>query len=115
MVRLGDRELLSKNARDEFENPLPQKHCNDGRIIYLSRKDYGPLKDIIGLIEVVDFDLAVQGDILQYGCIQAEVYRAPEVILDGGFTYSADIWNLGVMVYRVPPTANILAQETNHE
>ncbi|OQD78024.1 hypothetical protein PENANT_c097G11072 [Penicillium antarcticum] len=74
MVRLEDRELLSQNARDEFENPLPQKHCNDGRIIYLSRKDYGPLKDIIGLIEVVDFDLAVQGDILQDGCIQAELW-----------------------------------------
>ena len=32
------------------------------------------------------------------GCIQAEVYRAPEVILDVGFTYSEDIWSLGVMV-----------------
>ncbi|RAH75807.1 kinase-like protein [Aspergillus japonicus CBS 114.51] len=99
MVRLEDWELLSQNARDEFENPLPQKHCNDGRIIYLSRTDYGPLKDIIGLIEVVDFDLAVQGDIPQDGCIQAEVYRAPEVILDRGYTYSADIWSLGVMLW----------------
>ncbi|CAG7991154.1 unnamed protein product [Penicillium salamii] len=99
MVRLEDRELLSQNSRKEFENPLPQKHCNDGRIIYLSRKDYGPLKDIIGLIEVVDFDLAVQGDIFQDGCIQAEVYRAPEVILDRGYTYSADIWSLGVMLW----------------
>ncbi|KAJ5139331.1 uncharacterized protein N7515_004179 [Penicillium bovifimosum] len=82
-----------------FETPLPQKHCSDGRIIYLSRKDYGPLKDIIGLIEVVDFDIAVQGDNLQDGCIQAEVYRAPEVILDRGYTYSADIWSLGVMLW----------------
>ncbi|KAJ5797051.1 uncharacterized protein N7518_005591 [Penicillium psychrosexuale] len=99
MVQLEDHGLLSQDARDEFENPLPQKHCNDGRIIYLSRKDYGPLKKIIGLIEVVDFDLAVQGDILQDGCIQAEVYRAPEVIFDRGYTYSADIWSLGVMLW----------------
>ncbi|KAJ5130508.1 uncharacterized protein N7515_006547 [Penicillium bovifimosum] len=99
MIRLEDRGLLSQDALDEFENPLPQKHCNDGRIIYLSRKGYGRLKDIIGLIEVIDFDLAVQGDIPQDGCIQAEVYRAPEVILDKGYTYSADIWSLGVMLW----------------
>ncbi|KAK9860788.1 hypothetical protein MYU51_006055 [Penicillium brevicompactum] len=74
MVRLEDLELLSQDARDEFENPLPQKHCNDERIIYLSRKGYGLLKDIIGLIEVVDFDLAVQGDVFQDGCIQAELW-----------------------------------------
>jgi serine/threonine protein kinase len=110
MVRLEDRELLSQVARDEFENPLPQKHCNDGRIIYLSRKNYSPLKDIIGLVEITDFDLAVQGDFPQDGCIQAEVYRAPEVILDKGYTYSADIWSLGVMVHSVSP---VLVQTTN--
>ncbi|RAL12216.1 kinase-like protein [Aspergillus homomorphus CBS 101889] len=99
MVRLEDRALLSQDARDEFENPLPQKHCSDGRIIYLSRNNYGPLKDIVGLIEIVDFDLAVQGDSPQDGCIQDEVYRAPEVILDRGYTYSADIWSLGVMLW----------------
>jgi serine/threonine protein kinase len=99
MVRLEDRELLSQIARDEYENPLPQKHCNDGRIVYLSRKNYGPLKDIIGLVEITDFDLAVQGDFTHDGCIQAEIYRAPEVILDKGYTYSADIWSLGVMLW----------------
>lgn len=102
MVRLEDRDLLSQDAHDEFKFPLLQKHCNDGRIIYRSRKGYGPLKDIIGLIEVVDFDLAARGDVFQDGCIQAEVYRAPEVILDRGYTYSADIWSLGVMVRCAP-------------
>ncbi|KAL5362040.1 kinase-like protein [Aspergillus floccosus] len=89
MVRLEDRELLSRDARDEFEDPLPQKYCSDGRIIYVSRNNYGPLKKILGLVEITDFDLAVHGGLPQDGCIQAEVYRAPER------------WSLGVMLWDV--------------
>ncbi|KAJ5502977.1 hypothetical protein N7463_005851 [Penicillium fimorum] len=33
--------------------------------------------------------------------IQTEIYRAPEVILDAGYPYSADIWSLGVMLWDV--------------
>ncbi|CAG8225126.1 unnamed protein product [Penicillium salamii] len=69
MLRLEDHELLSRDARDEFENPLPRKYCDDGRIIHLSRKGFGPLKDIVGLVEVTDFDLAVRGDLPRDGCI----------------------------------------------
>lgn len=32
------------------------------------------------------------------GCIQAEIYRAPEVILDAGYSYRADIWSVVVIV-----------------
>lgn len=101
MVKLEDVTLLEHDARDEFENPLPQKHCGDERTIYVSRKNYGPLKKITGLVEITDFDLSVRGDIPHphSGCIQAEVYRAPEVIVDAGFTYNTDIWSLGAMVF----------------
>ncbi|KAM5430372.1 hypothetical protein McanMca71_005668 [Microsporum canis] len=102
MVKLEDRGLLSLSAKEEYINPLPQKQCEDGRIIYRSRRNYGPLKKITGLIEIMDFDLSVRGDgpVAHDGCIQAEVYRAPEVVLDKGYSYSADIWSLGVMLTR---------------
>ncbi|KAJ5983865.1 hypothetical protein N7481_005964 [Penicillium waksmanii] len=112
MVRLEDPDIPAQAAQDEFENPLPQKHCDDGRIIYVSRRDYGPLKKITGLIEITDFDLAVRGDVRQEGCIQVEIYRAPEVILDRGFTYSADIWSLGG--YGTYPHFPLLAQITDN-
>jgi serine/threonine protein kinase len=99
MVKIEDASILERDVQDEFESPLPQKHL-DGRTIYLSRNNYGPLSIPTGIIQIADFDLSVRtkpGQI-HMGAIQGEMYRAPEVILNAGYTYSADIWSLGVMV-----------------
>ena len=97
MVRLENKSMLERDARDEMENPFPQKKYDD-RTIYLSRNNYGQPATVTGIVSITDFGDSVRGDDSNNGCIQAEVYRAPEVILDAGWTYSADIWNLGVMV-----------------
>ncbi|KAF4953177.1 hypothetical protein FGADI_6152 [Fusarium gaditjirri] len=100
MIRIEDPKIFEKDAIDEYNNPLPEKQLDD-RTIYLSRNNYGPLTRPTGIIQLVDFDLAVnskQGQ-LHYGAIQAEKYRAPEVILNSGYSYSADIWSLGVMLW----------------
>ncbi|KAL3590806.1 hypothetical protein FPOAC2_13008 [Fusarium poae] len=100
MVKIEDASILERDVQDEFESPLPQKHL-DGRTIYLSRNNYGPLSIPTGIIQIADFDLSVRtkpGQI-HMGAIQGEMYRAPEVILNAGYTYSADIWSLGVMLW----------------
>lgn len=58
MVKIEDPSLLEESAKDEFENPLPQKVCSDGRIIYLSRNNYGPPRGLTGLVKIMDFDLS---------------------------------------------------------
>lgn len=98
MVKLEDDSILRDSARDEYEYPLPQKVYEDGRTVYLSRNNYRAPRGPIGVIRITDFDCAVRGDQPNSGCIQVEIYRAPEVIIDAGFSYSADIWSLGVMV-----------------
>lgn len=98
MIRFEDPAMPQEVAQDEYNAPLAQKHLNDGRVIYLSRNDFGPLRKPTGVIRITDFDRAVLGTEAQSGCIQADIYRAPESILDAGYSYPADIWNLGVVV-----------------
>jgi serine/threonine protein kinase len=103
MVRAEDVSIFQRDAQDEFENPLPQKPIDDKRTIYLCRNNFGRLVAGDGNIQIVDFDLSVRSKPGQIhtGATQAEIYRAPEVILDAGYSYSADIWSLGVLVSHV--------------
>ncbi|KAF5680025.1 cmgc srpk kinase [Fusarium heterosporum] len=99
MIKIEDPMIFQRDARSEFRRPLPEKQLHD-RTIYLSRDNYGPLTKPTGIIQLVGFDRAISttpGE-LHTGAIQSELYRAPEVILNSGYTYSADIWSLGVLV-----------------
>ncbi|KAJ5469927.1 hypothetical protein N7530_007284 [Penicillium desertorum] len=85
MIKVEDPSILENSARDEYEHPLPQKSCSDGRTIYLSRNDFGISDKITGIIQITDFDLSVRGD-------------RPNT---GFYSYSADIWSLGAMLWDV--------------
>lgn len=99
LVGLRDESILEIVARNEFEHPLPQKILED-RIIYLSRNELGSQTKGMGRPVITDFGLAVRGDVPHpyYHTIQPDDYRAPEIILAAGWSYSADIWNVGVLV-----------------
>lgn len=97
MIKFEDPTILDRDAMDEYKHPLPQKILED-RTIYLSRNNFGQFTKPTGLVQITDFGHSVSGQVPRTGCIQAESYRAPEVILDAGYTFSADIWSLGVMV-----------------
>ncbi|XHG07892.1 hypothetical protein AWENTII_011023 [Aspergillus wentii] len=82
---------------------MPRK-VHDGRAIYLSHNDFGPLRSYYILPKLTDFGLAhnqKDPSMLNRHPIQPDDYRAPEVILGAGWTYSVDIWNLGVMMWNL--------------
>ncbi|GBE87440.1 hypothetical protein SCP_1101160 [Sparassis crispa] len=97
---LEDISLLDRAVKDEAEHPSSRKVTTD-RTIYLSRFDMGPPLTPPGLPKITDFDQSVQGDGQAILCsfIQVDQYRAPEVVLAAPWSYSVDIWNLGMILW----------------
>jgi serine/threonine protein kinase len=97
MLLGADESVFRKFEQEELEDPCPRKELDEGTV-YLSRKlntprDFGaPVLCDLGSAVPLDDGAEHRED------IQPNIYRAPEVILDIPWTYSADIWNVGCMV-----------------
>lgn len=98
LLGIEDQAAIDELIRDEADEPRPLKMDGD-RAIYASR-NFGDLKGPPGRPKLADSGLAVRGDVAHHHNhpIQADLFQAPEVILRASRTYSADIWDLGVMV-----------------
>lgn len=102
MLGLGDPAVLDHFVEKERANPTPRKKPDShGRIIYKSRNDFGdaPTDQVIETVKIIDIGLAEFGDVPHNTAIQSNAFTAPEVILAAGWSYPADIWNLGVMLW----------------
>ena len=99
LVGFEHPSVLEEYVEKQAKNPMPRK-IKDGRSIYLSHNDFGQMKSFRVLPKIADFGLAQPGDSsepLRFP-IQPPLFHAPEVLLGTSWTYSADIWNLGVLV-----------------
>lgn len=92
---IEDGSLLEKFIKEEQDHPSPRKEIN-GYSLYISRR-FGMPK-AFGLPVLGDFGAAVFGDVEHLENVQPDVYRAPEVCLKIPWSYSIDIWNVGVLV-----------------
>lgn len=99
MVPFEDSRVLEEYVERQTANPAPCQE-RQGRPVYESRNSFGHLRSDISYVKLTDFGLAVRGDVAtpHNHAIQPREYKAPEVILNAGWTYSADIWNLGLVV-----------------
>lgn len=99
LVGFEDPLVLEEYVEKQSENPMPRK-LKDGKVIYLSHNDFGPMKSYVVLPIIADFGLARSGDGSEplRSIIQPPIFHAPEVILGTSWTYSTDIWNFGVLV-----------------
>lgn len=85
-------------------SPVSLSTVSYAQYTYLSQNNFGPIRSSTLMPKFADFGSAQPGDRLQTLPIQPDYYRAPEVLLGIGWSYTADIWNLGVMVklYSLP-------------
>jgi serine/threonine protein kinase len=98
MVGFEDPSVLEDFSPAQPNSPMPRK-IRDGRAVYLSHNDFGSLRSTYVLPKIADFGLAQHGsNEVQRHPIQSDHYRAHEVILGAGWTYSVDVWSLGVLV-----------------
>lgn len=101
MVTFENDTLLDTFVRASQENPQHRHIRSDGRVTYLSQDDFGSLQGGDLLPKLSDFNLSfagLPGDGGHLSPIQSHRYRAPEVLLGCPWSYSADIWNLGLLV-----------------
>ncbi|RDL35336.1 uncharacterized protein BP5553_07267 [Venustampulla echinocandica] len=102
LVDLESESVLEDFVQQQRQISLPRHVMDDGHITYLSQSEFGPLRDYFILPEIADLDLAQSGDgPARIHPVQPHRYRAPEVILGTGWSYSADIWNMGVLIWNM--------------
>lgn len=102
LLGFEDSSVIDDYVRRQAEIPSLLKEFN-GHPIYQSRADFGNLRKGVGMLKISDFGAAVFGNVpVPHGHdIQPEQFCAPEVLLKAGWTYSADIWNLGMVLWEL--------------
>jgi hypothetical protein len=105
MMSFEDPSVIDEYVNAQGDHPMPRKHVSD-RNIYLSHNNFGALKSYWLLLKIADYGLAYRGDGEKpfRHPIQPLLYYALEVLLGVPWSYSADIWNLGVFVSISRPT-----------
>ncbi|CAI6093808.1 hypothetical protein V2G26_017113 [Clonostachys chloroleuca] len=110
MIPFEDSGVLDDYVKRQLTNPAPCQERN-GRPVYASRQSFGHLRGDVRNVKLTDFGHSVRGDVAQphTHLIQTREYVAPEVLLKAGWSYSADIWNLGLVLWELLGDNNLLS------
>jgi serine/threonine-protein kinase SRPK3 len=97
LMEINDQSIVTAFIKAEQEHPSPRKEV-DGYTVYISRR-FDSAKGM-GQPFLSDFGSAVSGEVEHNERAQPDSYRSPEVCLKMPWSYSIDIWNVGVLVCR---------------
>ncbi|KAF2163346.1 hypothetical protein M409DRAFT_26383 [Zasmidium cellare ATCC 36951] len=102
LVAFEDPSVIQEYIANLSIKPLSRKNEGD-RTIYKSNPDFGLFKSLQVGPHLINFGKAQPGgdDTLKRHPMQAAAYRAPEVLMGMPWSYSLDIWNLGVLIWNM--------------
>ncbi|KAG5985246.1 hypothetical protein E4U55_007871 [Claviceps digitariae] len=113
MIALEDQDTIDRYVQAQATHPMARKIVGD-LTIYRCHNNFGSVLQNAGNLipQVTDFGLAQRGDKSEplIHPIQPTEFRAPEVILGTGWTYSADIWNFGAMIWELLAGSSLFSQ-----
>ncbi|KAL2885260.1 kinase domain protein [Ceratocystis lukuohia] len=108
MIDFEDLAVLERYVAANDASPAPFIKRR-GRRVYESRPDFGPVEHDVTYVKITDFGLSVRGDMGPLNhAIQPVEYCAPEVFLECGWSYPADIFNLGLVMWELLAEINLL-------
>lgn len=101
LMTFESTDILSEFDKNLADDPPVYKPLPHNRRLYQSHTSFGKLKSFAVEPRLVDFGASHRMDGTPYKLfpIQPRYYRAPEVILGSGWSYPADIWNLGALAF----------------
>ncbi|PHH76817.1 hypothetical protein CDD80_1195 [Ophiocordyceps camponoti-rufipedis] len=102
MMTFEDMSTIDALIEEQKTMPMARKYVKD-RTVYRSHNNFGPVdSNLLHIIpQITDFDLARRVDkgVPLIEPIQANECQAPEVLFGTGWSYSADMWNFGAMIW----------------
>ncbi|KAG6195329.1 hypothetical protein E4U50_000310 [Claviceps purpurea] len=103
MLTFENQSTIEAYVDKQGAYPMARKVYDD-HVIYQCHNDFGPISEGLGKMipKITDFGLAHHCNVpvLLYP-IQRDEYRAPEVLLGLGWSFSADIWNFGLVIWEL--------------
>ncbi|KAL2010521.1 hypothetical protein VTN00DRAFT_6328 [Thermoascus crustaceus] len=102
LVGFENDQVLLDHIEKALQNPPPTKHT-PYRTIYKSNNDFGTLLGPPKQLQIADFGLCFWADSVhpRQPLGQANRFKAPEAILRAPWSYSVDIFNLGVTLWNM--------------